>query len=301
MRTVVITLVLCLVISQTQAFHMPKKICKKVEAGGIKMVSALLSCVEKMALPGAAALAEKAQFSTLGKKAHAVKKLKAKQDALAHKAQASALSKKSHMVQKLKAKEDALAQKGQASSHAQKAHVVEKLKAKQDALAQKAQTSAHAQKALAVEKLRAKQDALAQKVKASALGKKAHMMKNIKARQEALTKKIIHTLLSKVGCSKRRRLFHHSFKGVKAGLAKKALKKVMALKKKAAKKLKNMACGVIKKACDPACTNVVNVASKLASTFGIPLACVSDSLKKSCMVLCHKFCSRRRLAPRRLA
>merc|ERR1711957_157444 len=134
-----------------------------------------------MALPGAAALAEKAQFSTLGKKAHAVKKLKAKQDALAHKAQASALSKKSHMVQKLKAKEDALAQKA----------------------------------------------------KASALGKKAHMMKNIKARQEALTKKIIHTLLSKVGCSKRRRLFHHSFKGVKVGLAKKAHKKVMALKKKA--------------------------------------------------------------------
>lgn len=272
MRTVVVTLFLCLAISQTQAFHMPDKVCKKVEAGSIKMVSALLICVEKMATLGAVALEQKAQASAL--------RLKAKQDALSQKAFASALGKK--------------------------VHVVEKHKARQEAHNQKAHASAHAEKALLKEKLKTKQNAIAQKAQASALGKKAHVVEKLKAKQAALTKRIVHAMLSKVGCSKRRRLFHHSFKGAKAilakaSLAKKAFAKVIEVKKQAAEKLKNMACGVISKACNPACANVVNVASKLASTFGIPLACVSDSLKKSCMDLCHKICSKRRLAPRRLA
>merc|ERR1712183_802456 len=143
------------------------------------MVSALLICVEQMAMQGAVALEQKVQNS-----------------ALRHKAYASALGKKVHVVEKHKARQKALNQK-----------------------------------------------ALVQKAQASALGKKAHVVRNLKANQDALNKSFAHAMLSKVGCSKRRRLFHHSSKGTKAILAKassakKVLTKVIEVKNQAAEKLK---------------------------------------------------------------
>merc|ERR1712183_681839 len=173
------------------------------------MVSALLICVEQMAMQGAVALEQKVQNS-----------------ALRHKAYASALGKKVHVVEKHKARQKALNRK---------------------ALVQKAQAAAHAEKVFEKEKIKVKQNAFAQKAQASALGKKAHVVQNLKANQDALNKSFVHAMLSKVGCSKRRRLFHHSSKGTKAILAKassakKVLTKVIEVKNQAAEKLKKMAC-----------------------------------------------------------
>merc|ERR1711985_224686 len=80
--------------------------------------------------------------------------------------------------------------------------------------------------------------------------------KAVAAKAQAVAKKVIGTLLSKVGCPKaKRRVFGHK------SLAKKLKAKAMAVKKAALDKIKKLACGVISKACAPACNTVVSIAS----------------------------------------
>jgi len=62
-----------------------------------------------------------------------------------------------------------------------------------------------------------------------------------------------------------------------------------------------VACVVVAKTCNPACSAAVKGIVAMGAYFGIPLTCLSGALEKGCQELCKAICGKRRLMIRRSA